>query len=156
MAISLDVAVNKSFDVDATPEQVFALLSDIPASVKHFPYVENLEDMGNNVYKWTMEEIGAAGFSHVVEYACEYHSDADTGTIIWKPVRGVGNADMNGSWTIEANGDGSTVHFTTEGKLKELPVPKLMKGMAKGIINTEFEKPIDKYHARLKKTLDTA
>lgn len=154
MAISLDVSVTKTFSVNASPEKTFALLSDIPESVSHFPYVENLEDLGNNCYQWTMQEIGAAGFNHVVEYACEYHSDADAGTIVWKPVRGVGNAEMNGSWRIEAEGEGSKVTFTTEGTLHKLPVPKLMKSMAKSMINGEFEKPINKYHQRLQKTLN--
>lgn len=155
MAINVDVGTEKSFTVDASPDKVFALLSDVPASVAHFPYVDKLEDLGNNTYQWNMEEISAAGFSHQVVYACEYHSDADAKTVIWKPVRGVGNAEMSGSWTIEADGSGSKVTFATTGTLKELPVPKLMKSMAKGLIATEFAKPIDKYHARLKSSLES-
>lgn len=156
MAISLDVSVDKTFSVNASPETVFELLSDIPKSVSYFPYVNDLKDLGNDQYQWTMEEIGAAGFTHVVVYACEYDSDAANKTVTWTPVKGVGNALMSGSWRIEPEGTGSLVHFTTSGKLNELPVPKLMKGMAKGLVNAEFEKPINKYHARLKETLERA
>eukprot|EP01034_Spumella_vulgaris_P011031 gene11031-14006_t len=45
MAISVDIDLGYEFTVKAKAADVFAVLSDVPTSVSHFPKVEKLTDM---------------------------------------------------------------------------------------------------------------
>ena len=58
MAINVDIDLAYEFEVKAKAAEVFAVLSDVPTSVSHFPKVDKLTDMGDGVYKWEMKKWG--------------------------------------------------------------------------------------------------
>ena len=69
MAVTVHIDLGYEFDVKAKYDDVFAVLSDVPASVSHFPKVEKLTDMGDGVYKWEMEKVGTAQVNIQTVYA---------------------------------------------------------------------------------------
>lgn len=152
MGAMVEVSINKQFDVNADIDTVFALLSNVPESASHFPKVAQLVDEGDNTYRWEMEEMAAAGFSHQVIYAAKYHSDKDSGSITWTAVPGVGNSLINGSWALSSNGSGTSLTFTTTGELN-VPVPRLMAKMAKPVVTQQFSQEVDTYISNLKNAL---
>lgn len=147
----VSVSSTQSFSVGADIGTVFALLSDVPASAAHFEGLENLEDKGDNTFCWNMEEIGAVGITHQVVYTSKYVSDEAAGTIEWIPVAG-GNSEIAGSWKLSDNGSGTDLVFTTSGEL-EIPVPRLMVKMAKGVVQGQFDDQLDTYLGNLKAAL---
>ena len=60
MSISVDIDLEYQFGVKAPAKDVMALLSDVPASVSHFPKVDKLVDLGDGVYRWEMQKVGTA------------------------------------------------------------------------------------------------
>jgi hypothetical protein len=77
-------------------------------------------------------------------YACKYVSDAAKGTVVWSPVKGVGNAQVSGSWTV-ADGKGkSDVVLSLKGTV-DVPLPGLMKGIVTPLVKSEFEGLVDQY-----------
>ncbi len=153
MAVSVAVKVAKQFEVKAKPETVFALLSDVPRSVGHFPKVQQLVALGGGRYRWEMEPMGTAGISHQVRYACTYAGDAGKGSVTWTPVKGEGNGSIRGSWTLKPSKTGTVVSFETEGTL-DVPVPRLLKSVAEPFVLAEFERSIRSYIDNLSKTLN--
>jgi carbon monoxide dehydrogenase subunit G len=103
MAVTVHIDLGYEFDVKAKASEVFEVLSDVPDSVSHFPKVEQLTDMGDGVYKWEMEKVGTAQVNIQTVYASKYVSNKAKGTIVWTPVRGVGNALVGGHWKIKDN-----------------------------------------------------
>lgn len=150
MGTKITVSVNKTFDVDADVDRVFDLLANVPESASHYPNVEKLNDKGDNVYEWVMEEIGVANFSHQVIYASKYVGDKAAGTVVWTPAGG--DSEVSGDWKLTSNGSGTTCEFTVNANL-DLPVPRLLKGMAKPLVEQQFDGQIDQYISNLKTTL---
>ncbi|RYG08766.1 MAG: SRPBCC family protein [Burkholderiales bacterium] len=136
------------FEVKAKAAEVFEVLSDVPTSVSHFPKVDKLTDMGDGVYKWEMEKVGTAQVNIQTVYASKYTSNKAKGTVVWKPVPGVGNALVGGSWNITDNKKSTALELKIKGEIT-LPLPGLMKMVVAPVVEGEFEKLVDKYIANL-------
>lgn len=144
MSITVKIDLGYEFTVKAKAAEVFDLLSDVPASVAHFPKVEKLTDMGGGVYKWEMEKVGTAQVNIQTVYASKYVSDQAKGTVKWTPVKGVGNSLVGGSWTIVDNKKSTSIALAIQGEV-EVPLPGLMKMVVAPIVEGEFEKLVEKY-----------
>lgn len=149
MAISVDIDLGYEFTVKAKAADVFAVLADVPTSVSHFPKVDKLTDMGDGVYKWEMEKVGTAQVNIQTVYASKYVSDKAKGTVKWTPVKGIGNAQVGGSWKITDNkGKSTAIELKIKGTV-DVPLPGLMKMVVGPVVEGEFEKLVDKYIANL-------
>jgi carbon monoxide dehydrogenase subunit G len=153
MAITVKIDLGYEFAVKAKAADVFKLLSDVPASVSHFPKVEKLTDLGEGSYQWEMEKVGTAQVNIQTVYASKYTSKFDaakgTGTVKWTPVKGVGNAQVGGHWKITDQGGKSTaIELAIDGAV-DVPLPGLMKMVVAPVVESEFEKLVDKYVANL-------
>lgn len=149
MAISVDIDLGYEFAVKAKAADVFAVLSDVPTSVSHFPKVDKLTDMGDGVYKWEMEKVGTAQVNIQTVYASKYVSDKAKGTVKWTPVKNIGNAQVGGSWKVTDNkGKSTAIELKIKGTV-EVPLPGLMKMVVAPVVEGEFEKLVDKYIANL-------
>ena len=145
MAISVGIDLGYEFAVKAPFDEVFALLSDVPESVSHFPKVDKLTDLGDGVYKWEMQKVGTSQVNIQTVYASKYASDKAKGTVKWTPVKGVGNALVGGSWKITDNkGKSTKVVLKIDGTV-EVPLPGLMKMVVEPVVASEFEKLVEKY-----------
>ncbi len=150
MAVTVNIDLGYEFEVKAKAAEVFEVLSDVPTSVSHFPKVEKLTDMGDGVYKWEMEKVGTAQVNIQTVYASKYTSNKAKGSVVWKPVPGVGNALVGGSWAIKDNKKSTGLTLRIEGEIT-LPLPGLMKMVVGPVVEGEFEKLVDKYIANLVK-----
>ena len=151
MAVTVSIDLGYEFEVKAKYDDVFAVLSDVPTSVSYFPKVDKLTDMGDGVYKWEMEKVGTAQVNIQTVYASKYKSDKSKGTVVWTPVKGVGNALVGGHWKIKDNKKSTRIELKTAGELT-VPLPALMKMVVQPVVEGEFEKLVDKYIANLIKT----
>ena len=152
MAFTVSIKLNKRFKTDCPFDQVFDALADVPYSVEHFPKVEELVDMGDEVYLWKMEKIGLAAYSIQTTYACQYTWDKDEGWIAWEPIEGEGNALVSGKWKLKPVGaDCTQLAFTTEGEI-DLPLPGLAKGIVAPLVVKEFEGLVEQYFENLQET----
>lgn len=152
MTVSVRIDLGYEFEVKAKYDEVFALLSDVPKSVSHFPKVEKLTDLGDGAYKWEMQKVGTAQVNIQTVYASKYTADKAKGLVKWTPVKGVGNAQVGGHWKITDNkGKSTKIELQTQGTV-DVPVPALMKLVVEPIVASEFEKLVEKYIANLVKT----
>ena len=144
MAVSVDIDLGYEFTVKAPFDEVFDVLSDVPTSVSHFPKVEQLVDMGKGVYRWEMQKVGTAQVNIQTVYASQYAADRKKGSVVWTPVKGVGNAQVGGSWTIAKAKKGTAITLKTQGTV-EVPLPGLMKMVVVPAVKNEFEGLVEKY-----------
>jgi carbon monoxide dehydrogenase subunit G len=152
MAVTVHIDLGYEFEVKAKHDEVFAVLSDVPRSVSHFPKVDRLTDLGDGVYQWEMQKVGTAQVNFRTVYASKYTSDKARGIVKWTPVQGIGNAQVGGSWKItDHKGKSTAIVLKTEGSM-ELPLPALMKMVVEPVVRSEFEKLVEKYIANLVKT----
>ncbi len=144
MTVTATIDLGYEFTVKAPFKTVFDLLSDVPESVSHFPKVKQLTDLGDGVYRWEMQKVGAGQASLQTVYASKYVSNRSKGTVVWSPVKGEGNALIGGSWKIVEGKAGTALAFKVEGTV-DVPVPGLMKVVVTPVVQGEFEKLVEKY-----------
>jgi carbon monoxide dehydrogenase subunit G len=144
MAFSVPIELGYEFSVKSPFKDVFAVLSDVPKSVGHFPKVDRLVDEGKGVYRWEMKKVGIASIQLQTIYASKYVSDAKKGTVVWTPVEGVGNAQVGGSWKITDRKTTTDLVLKIQGSV-EVPLPGLTKGMVSPLVKGEFEGLVDTY-----------
>jgi len=144
MSITVKIDLGYEFEVKAKAAEVFDLLSDVPASVSHFPKVDQLVDLGDGVYRWEMEKVGTAQVNIQTVYASKYVSDRAKGSVKWTPVKDVGNALVGGSWKIVDHKKSTHLTLSIKGDV-EVPLPGLMKMVVVPVVQGEFEKLVEKY-----------
>ena len=140
--VAIDLAY--SFKVKAGASEVFDVLSDVPTSASFFPEVDQLIDLGENTYRWEMAKIGIAQINLQTIYASKYTSNKDKGSVVWSPVKGIGNAQVSGHWKISEHKDATHIVLSVKGEL-EIPLPSLMRLIVAPLVESEFEKLTDKY-----------
>lgn len=145
MAITVGIDLGYEFDVKAKADEVFAVLSDVPESVSHFPKVDKLTDLGDGVYKWEMQKVGTQQVNLQTVYASKYTSDKAKGSVKWTPVKGVGNALVGGSWKItDIKGKSTKCVLKIDGTV-DVALPGMMKMIVEPVVASEFEKLVEKY-----------
>ncbi len=144
MAIAVDIDLGYEFTVKAPMKEVFDLVSDVPKSASHFPKVDKLTDLGQGVYRWQMQKVGTQQVNIQTVYASKYVADRKKGTVVWTPVKGEGNAQVSGSWTLKATKQGTAVEFKVFGTV-DVALPGLMKMVVVPVVAGEFEKLVEKY-----------
>ncbi|MFC1853227.1 SRPBCC family protein [candidate division CSSED10-310 bacterium] len=154
MTVSVPFDIHQTFTVKASYDTVFDLLANVPESVSHFPKVDNLVDLGNNVYRWEMEKLGAGKYIIQTIYACQYSNNRDQGWIRWTPLKDVGNALIEGSWQIKKLSGSTAIDFYTKGIITA-PLPSLTKLVVSPIVSGEFKNLIENYIRNLEHTLNS-
>ena len=144
MAVSVDIEMAYEFSVKAPFKDVFDVLSDVPTSASFFPKVEQLVDMGDDTYRWEMQKVGTAQVNLQTIYASKYTADRKKGSVTWAPVKGVGNAQISGSWKVTDKKTQTDLVLKLNGKV-DTPLPGLMKMVVVPVVNGEFEKLVEKY-----------
>ncbi|GAB4213105.1 MAG: hypothetical protein Fur007_06650 [Rhodoferax sp.] len=144
MSIEVSIDLGYALTVRAAAAQVFKTLSDVPTSASFFPKVDKLVDLGGGAYRWEMAKIGLPQINLQTIYACQYVSDEVKGSVVWTPLPDVGNAQVQGSWTISPQKKGTQLEFRSQGVLT-LPLPGLMKKLVAPVVEAEFEKMVEQY-----------
>ena len=151
MAITVPFDLAYEFSVKAKADDVFAVLSDVPASASHFPKLAKLVDLGKGSYRWELERVGTAQIGIQTVYASNYVANKKKGTIVWTPVKGEGNALVGGSWTITTEKNATHLVLNLSGEIV-VPLPGLMKSVVAPVVTSENEKAVEKYIDNLIKT----
>ena len=144
MAINIPFDLSYEFEVKAKYADVFDELANVPKSSGHFPKLAALIDMGDGCYRWEMEKIGIAQANIQTIYASKYVSDKKKGSVVWTPVKDVGNAQISGSWAITDKKKSTHLLLKLNGELT-VPFPGLMKAIVSPLVLSENEKMIEKY-----------
>jgi hypothetical protein len=152
MAFSVVINLQREFESLCTPEKVFELLADVPRSASHFPKVDQLIDLGNNAFRWEMEKIGIGSYTlQQTIYACRYTADPATMHVAWMPVPGVGNAVVQGEWTITPKESGTIVSLKTKGDLT-VDFPSFLEFIISPLVVMEFTGMIERYLTNLQQS----
>lgn len=151
MAFTIPIELNRVLEVDCGFDRVFDLLADVPQSARHFPKLEKLEPLGDDTFRWHLENLGLGIYSVRTVYACRYTSDREEGWVEWKPVPGDGNATVEGFWNFEIEDDSVYIEFYLKGELT-LDLPFLAKVVVAPLATAEFNGLVDTYMENLKKS----
>ncbi len=152
MALKLKLELNEIIDLPCDFDTAFDFFENVEKTAECFPKVDNVKNLGDGKYHWTMTKEGVGKYSIQVEYGAQYSFDRDNGKVAWTPVAGIGNGVSSGCSTIKSVGDRTQVNFSTTMDLT-LPLPGLAKAIIKPFVNREFEKSMEKFRDNVVKAL---
>ena len=144
MAVNVAFDLARERDVKAGVAEVFGVLSHVPTSASFFPKVDKLVDLGDNTYRWELQKVGTAQVNIQTVYAAKYRSDARRHSVVWTAVKGQGNAQINGSWTLTQRKHSTHLLLKVNGEIV-VPLPALTKLVVAPIVIRENEKLVDQY-----------
>lgn len=151
MAIIVPFELAYEFEVRSRIAKVFEVLSDVPASARHYPKLARLIDLGKGVFRWQLEPVGAGQFQIETEYTSRYHIDRKKRSVVWEAVPGAGNAEVNGSWNLIDHKSSTLLTLRLHGKL-HLPLPALLESVVGPLVIAENERLVEAYIDNLIKT----
>ena len=143
---------NKTIRVKAPLKKVFDYMSDVTESSKCQPGVEKVEEIDDRTYRWTQKEKDYGPVKFQVTYTLHYDTN-DKDRITWKST-GEGNTDVEGGVWLKAIDDKTTEVKVENALASDVPIPRLMKAVAKPIANKELEKTVNAYLENLKKAIE--
>lgn len=144
--------VKKSIQINASLEDVYDYLLDVSKSSECYDNLESVEKVDDETYRWLMKEKDYGPLKFQVRYVLTYATN-DVDRISWKST-GEGNTDVDGEVALKAVGDGATEVTVTNNLASDIPIPRLMKALAKPMATKELERTIDKYLKNLKAMLE--
>ena len=144
MSFTVDIELGYEFAVPASFADVFALVSDVPASASHFPKLNRLVPMKRGTYRWEMDPVGPPEAHVQTIYASTYTANKTKGTVTWVPVPDVGNAQVSGGWALKKLKRGTQLTLNISGSLN-LPLPALVKPVIGPVVAAEFERLVEEY-----------
>lgn len=142
ITVPFELALDATFAAPAA--RVFALLADVPASASHFPHVDRLVDLGGGVYRWELHKLGAEPVIIQTVYAAKYLSDRKALQVRWTPVAGIGNARIEGIWTLRSQRKTTQARLQLKGEI-DVPLPGLMKALVVPVVVHENERLVQQY-----------
>lgn len=147
----MDMKINlkRTASFQASPDTIRQQLNDLPGMLGLFPKLDHIKPIGPSAYQWTLKPIGAAGVEHAVIYGADYAVDANRLKVSWTPVKGVGNATLEGWIHFQEAGNRIDLAVHIEGQLRDMKVPLALRLVTPTFINKTFEALVDKFLLRL-------
>ena len=147
----LEGSASREFEIGADIDEVAAYFAN-PEKFEHcLDDLETLESVGENQWKFTLQELSAKGVSFQGEYTVEYHRDDHR--VRWEST-GEGNMKSEGYADLEESGDATRVDYE-ETISVELPIPGLMTKVFNPIVSREVRKSVGSMLDCSKETLES-
>ena len=138
--------------VSARPDEVFAVVANVPDSVSHFADVQDLDPLDDG-YLWTLLPAGHGRMSLQLQYGCRYRTDSKNPRVSWTPMVGVGTARLHGDWTIEPCGSGTRLSLDNHLMLR-VDAPRRRRRPGANVLPAEHARMLRVYLANLEQTLN--
>ena len=134
--------IEKTIEIKAPIENVFALCADVENYPKFMEGAEEVKKIGETTYHWKMEMAGRA-----VEFDTELVEAVENQKIAWKSV---GDFVSKGTWSFAPAAEGTTV-----GYVMDYEIPGLMGALFDKLkVSKEMEKGMNQSLQNLKKILE--
>jgi hypothetical protein len=131
------------------------LLDDVEGTIRLFPKLRKLTRQKDGSYLWELAPIGSkvANISHEVAFAARFLVDPDKGLVQWKPVKGKGNAGIEGRLQVRPRGEQTEMSLRVSGELHDVPVPLMFRLVAPAFIQGKFAALVERYFIKLGESL---
>ena len=129
-------------------ERVQPFLHDIAGTIRLFPALRRLVELGPGTFRWELEPLGTAVYKVPITFATRFSVDAPARRVAWQPVHEVGNARLAGALAFAAAGSQTRFSLTVEGRIL-LPLPFVLKPVAAPVVASEFERLVEGFAANI-------
>ncbi|GAM28568.1 hypothetical protein SAMD00019534_117440 [Acytostelium subglobosum LB1] len=143
---------SKPVEINVSAEKLIQFLLDVSSCAKCYPFVDVVEKVSDNTFRWTMQERKVGSIQMKATHVTKYTRNANT--ITWENMPG-GNMSSVGKFiisSVNANKSTLTVDSIVE---TDIEIPKLLVGFAKTMGQREMAQSWDAYVLSIKKTVES-
>lgn len=154
--MNIKIEIERSATLPVPYARVQELLKDVEGTIRLFPKLRKLTRQADGSHLWELAPMGsrAARIAHEVSFAAKFVVDVKKGLVQWKPVKGKGNASIEGRWQVQPRGQGTHMTLRVWGELRDVPVPLMFRLVAPAFIQGKFAALVERYFVKLGETLD--
>lgn len=134
--------------IEGDADELFALLSDLPKTMAHFPKLRSFTEHENGAWLWDIEPIHVAGMTYEISVATGFEIDSGKRVVTLLPVSSIGHAHIGGHFRAVQSGDHAELQLDIAGTI-EVDVPMLLRAPAKPFIRGYFAKLVDRFIERI-------
>jgi len=146
--------VEKSIVVKARLERVYAFLWDVAGSSSCIEGIASCTAVGADTYRFVYEPRSTGPVSLTVTYTSRYKGNGKDAIEFESSGAAGDNTDVKGSIRFEADGAEATRVTLKQMLAPDTPVPRLLQGVARPIVEREAASGVAKYLANVKRALE--
>jgi carbon monoxide dehydrogenase subunit G len=148
--------VERSVTVKVPLEHAYAYLWDVAGSAKCIPGLASCKRVAADTFRFIYEERSTGPISLSVQYTARYASDGKS-TISFASTAAKGdNTDVEGELRLQKSGAGATKITLRQTLAPDTPVPRLLQGLIRGMVETEAAAAATAYLSNVKRALEGA
>jgi carbon monoxide dehydrogenase subunit G len=148
--------VERSVTVKVPLERAYAYLWDVVGSAKCIPGLATCKRVAADTFRFIYEERSTGPVSLSVQYTARYASDGKA-TISFASTTAKGdNTDVDGELRLQKSGAGATKITLRQTLAPDTPVPRLLQGLVRGMVEKEAGAAAAEYLSNVKRALEGA
>lgn len=153
----VEVEVRRSREIAAERERVHQTVADTPTVAELIPRVQTATPLGPDTWRWTLEEHHALGHTVQPAFTVRIEDHAPSGVrFVHQPDPGAPDGRAGGGITlVAASSEATTATVDVEVSL-DLPIPRLIRGAARALIELEVRRSVDRFLAALDERVTTS
>lgn len=153
--MNVKIEIERSSLVPVTYAEAQTLLQDVETTIRLFPKLRKLTRQKDGSHLWELAPIGSkvANISHEVSFAAKFVVDAGKGLVHWKPVKGKGNAHIEGQLQLRERQGQTHMSLSVKGELRDVPIPLMFRLVAPAFIQGKFAALVEHYFVKLGREL---
>jgi carbon monoxide dehydrogenase subunit G len=147
--------VERSIDVNVPPDKAYAFMWDVVGSAGCIPGIDRCTGAGSDTYHFLFKERSAGPVSMTVRYTSRYETNGKDEITFESITAKDDNTDAAGSIRIVPTAKGARITLR-QRIAPDTPVPRLVQGMIRSLVEREAGQAVEEYLANVKRTLEKA
>ena len=148
--------VERSVTVKVPLERAYKYLWDVAGSAQCIPGLASCRRVGVDTFRFIYEERSSGPVTLSVQYTAHYATDGKT-TISFASTTAKGdNTDVDGELRLQKSGAGATKITLRQTLAPDTPVPRLLQGLIRGLVEKEAAAAATEYLGNVKRALESA
>ena len=148
--------VERSVTVKVPLEKAYKYLWDVTGSAKCIPGLASCKRVADDTYRFLYKERSAGPISMSIQYTASYETDGKTRIRFSSTAAKGDNTDVDGELRLQKSGAGATKITLRQTLAPDTPVPRLLQGLVRGMVEKEAGAAAAEYLSNVKRALEGA
>jgi carbon monoxide dehydrogenase subunit G len=146
--------VERTITVKVPLARAYEYLWDVVGSSGCIPGIDSCKRTGKDTYRFAFEERSTGPVSLSVRYTARYETNGSDSIRFASANASGDNTDVEGSISLKVSGAGSTRITLRQKVAPETPIPRLLQGLVKSLVEREAAEAVQTYLANVKRQLE--
>jgi carbon monoxide dehydrogenase subunit G len=147
--------VEQSVTVRVPIDKAYKYLWDVTGSAKCIPGLASCKRVADDTYRFMYKERSAGPISMSIQYTASYETDGKAHISFASTTAKGDNTDVDGELRLQKSGADATKITLRQKLAPDTPVPALLQGLIRGMVEKEAAAAAKEYLANIKRALES-